>query len=42
MNGNIPDLCGTVTKVPSPSPFFKAVRRISAPWIVSGRIVELT
>ena len=42
MNGNIPDLWGNVTRAPSPSPSFKAVRSISAPWIVSGRIVELT
>ena len=40
INGKYPLLCGKVTSIPWPSPPFKSARRISAPFIVSGRIVE--
>jgi len=40
MNGKYPLLCGNVTSIPWPSPSYKSAKRISAPSIVRGRIVE--
>ena len=42
INGKYLLLCGNVTIIPSPSLSFKSARRISAPSIISGRIVEET
>ncbi len=40
MNGKYPLLCGNVTSIPWPSPSCKSAKRIPAPSIVRGRIVE--